>query len=269
MSPPELITSLKNPRVKAASELVAKRRARDEAGLFAVEGAREASRALASGFELTQVFACAELAGEEARGFLAAARGVERLDVTVPVFAKLVVREGSDGVLAIYRQRRRRLADLQLDQTPLILAVHGVEKPGNLGALLRSADGVGVDAVVLLDGTVDVYNPHVIRGSVGAVFALPVVQGTSAEFRAYCKQRGVRILAAALTDGSRVHHEESYVGATAVLVGSEAEGLPEDWVQAADGVVRIAMRGVADSLNVSVAGAVILYEALRQRSSRR
>lgn len=262
----EALTSMKNPRIKEALELMSKRRARDEAQLFAVEGAREALRAQASGLVAVRVFFCMSLATASTRMLLNATRDAEQIEVAETVFAKLAMREGSDGVLVLFRQRHLTLKDLNIGDSPLILAVHGVEKPGNLGALLRSADGAGVDAVVLLDNTVDLFNPHVIRGSVGAIFGLQVVVDNSVAFLSYCRVHKIRIVAAALSELAKPHFEESYKNATAVLLGSEADGLPDSWIQDADACVKIPMQGIADSLNVSVAGAVLLYEARRQRS---
>lgn len=268
LRPPLTVTSLKNPTVKATAELIAKRKVRDAEGLFVVEGAREIERALIGGFELVRFFECPDLGSPAGAKIQARVAGLtcERLIVGEPVFGKLAMRDGSDGLLAVFRQRHRRLGELELGATPLILALHGLEKPGNLGALLRTADGVGIDAVVLLDETVDLYNPHVVRGSVGALFGLQIARATSDEFGSFCRTRGIRVIAAALADDARPHYEASYSGPTAILLGSEAEGLPAAWIAKADERVMIPMRGLADSLNVSVAGAVVLYEALRQRT---
>lgn len=268
MRPPLKLTSAKNPTVKETADLLARRKERDASGLFVVEGAREIERALTAGFTLVRFFECAELGTEASRAVtmrVAKMVDVDRFDVNEIIFAKLAMREGSDGLLAVFKQQRRSLADAKLGANPLLLALHGLEKPGNLGALLRTADGVGVDAVVLLDDMVDLYNPHVVRGSVGALFGLQIVRATSDEFDAFCRRSNVNVVAAALAEGARPHYEADYTGGTAVLLGSEADGLPADWIKRASACVMIPMRGIADSLNVSVAGAVIMYEALRQR----
>jgi RNA methyltransferase, TrmH family len=262
------ISSARNPRVLAALEL-AKPRERARRGLFAVEGAREIARALAAGLDPVEAFWIAD--PSPAAAVVVAdlrARDVAAAEVTRAVFDRLVVRAGADGLYVIFaRPPTPGLADLTLGADPLLLVVHGVEKPGNLGALLRVADGAGVPAVIVLDQSADPTNPNLIRASLGTVFALPVVGATSAEFRAWCTARQIRVYAAALTDRSLPWSAVRYTGGAAILLGSEAYGLDDYWLGAADAVVRIPMAGVADSLNVATAGAILLYEAVRQRSA--
>lgn len=261
------ISSLKNPRVKAAIGL-SKSKARRETGLFTVEGAREIERALQSAYELEELFVCSKALSDDALGIVQkveAAGKAELYDVSPPVFAKMAMREDSDGLVAVMKQKRRELATLKLGKSPLILAAQGIEKPGNLGALLRSADGAGVDLVVLLDETLDLYHAHAIRASLGTAFSVPVVEATSEEFRAFCKKVGVKTFAAALSPRAVGHTDVAYKGGAAIVLGAEAGGLTGDWLEEADHVVKIPMRGIADSLNVSTAGAVLLYEAVRQR----
>ncbi len=261
------ISSLKNPRVKAAVDL-AKSKERRKTGRFTVEGAREIERALASGYELTELFVCAKALSD---GGLAIVQQVELkgdaelYDVSPPVFAKMAMREDSGGLVAVMKQKQRDLKTLKLGKNPLILAAQGIEKPGNLGALLRSADGAGVDVVVLLDETLDLYHPHAIRSSLGTAFSVPVVEASSDVFRTFCAEAGIKTFAAALTSRAVAHTDVSYGGGAAIVLGSEADGLTGDWLDGADHVVKIPMKGIADSLNVSTAGAVLLYEAVRQR----
>jgi TrmH family RNA methyltransferase len=267
------ITSARNPRVRAALEL-ASARERARRGVFAVEGAREIDRALAAGLRPVEAFWLpeAELSGPAA-AVVAALRsrpGLATAELSRAVFDRLVVREGADGVYVTFaRPAEVRLGDLRLPAAPLLVAVEGVEKPGNLGALLRVADGAGADAVAVLDGTVDPVNPNVIRASLGTVFAVPVVAAPSAEFRDWCGGQGIRVYAAAPAGRAVGYAAADYTGPAAVLLGSEARGLTPYWLEAADEVVRIPMRGTADSLNVATAGAVLLYEAVRQRATRR
>lgn len=268
MTSPLQITSPKNPRVKTLLELAGARRAREASGLFVVEGAREIDRALRSHFALKELYVCPEALSPAAALLVAAAAThseVERIDVTRVVYSKIAVREGVDGLVAVFYQKPHELAGLRLPATPLIVAVQGVEKPGNLGALLRSADGAGVDAVVVLDRALDLYNPHVIRASLGTVFSVPVATATSADFRALCRERGIRTYAAALAPEAMVCFAADFRGPVALVLGEEAHGLSADWLTAADATVMIPMRGLADSLNVSTAGAVLMYEAVRQR----
>ncbi len=262
------ITSLKNPRVKAAIDL-SKSKGRRATGLFTVEGAREIDRALKSGYELKELFVCAKALSDDALVLVQAAEAkgrAEMFDVTPPVFAKMAMREESDGLVAVMTQKHHELKDVKLSVKPLILAVQSIEKPGNLGALLRSADGAGVDAVVLLDQLLDLYHPHAIRSSLGTTFSVPVVEARSEEFREFCNKAGIRTHAAALSKRAIAHHAADYRSGAAIVLGSEADGLTADWLDEADDIVMIPMKGIADSLNVSSAGAVLLYEAVRQRS---
>jgi TrmH family RNA methyltransferase len=264
------ISSTRNPRILAALEL-AKSRERERRGEFAVEGAREIGRALAAGLAPVEAFWTPSLSAGAAAvvDALRAVPGIRTAEVTQGVFDRLVVRDGADGVYVVFaRPPALALADLALPAAPLLLAVQGVEKPGNLGALLRVADGAGVDAVVALDGTADPTNPNLIRASLGTVFALPLVGASSADFRAWAGDNGIAVYAAALADRAVPYAAADYAGGAAILLGSEARGLDAYWLDAADRVVRIPMAGVADSLNVATAGAVLLYEAVRQRSAR-
>ena len=264
------ITSARNARVRAALEL-ASARGRSRRGVFAVEGAREIGRALAAGLRPVEAFWLPEtdLSGPAAAvvAALRARPGLATAEVSPAVFDRLVVREGADGVYVVFALPAAvRLEDLRLPAAPLLVAVEGVEKPGNLGALLRVADGAGADAVAVLDGTVDAANPNVIRASLGTVFAVPVVAASSAEFRDWCTGRRIRVYAAAPAGHAADYAAADYTGPAAVLLGSEARGLTPYWLDAADEVVRIPMLGTADSLNVATAGAVLLYEAVRQRA---
>jgi RNA methyltransferase, TrmH family len=266
------INSARNPRIRAALDL-AKARERDRRGVFGVEGAREISRALAAGLRPVEAFWLPEGELSPPAGTVVAALlsrpEVAAAEVTAAVFDRLVVREGTDGVYVVFaRPPAVSLAGLRPARVPLLLAVEGVEKPGNLGALLRVADGAGADAVVVLDGTVDPVNPNVVRASLGTVFAVPVVAASSPEFRDWCGRHGISVYAAALADHALSYPDADCTGPVALLLGSEAHGLTPYWLDAADQVVRIPMRGIADSLNVATAGAVLLYEAVRQRAAR-
>lgn len=266
MRTPLKIESLKNQRIRDVMALD-KAKERKARGVFAMEGARELERALRCGYDALEVFVCNEALSEEARSVLRTlgARETPRFDVTPSVFAKLAMREGSDGLVAVLHQKSLELAELSLSAAPFVLAVEGVEKPGNLGAVLRAADGAGVDAVVVLDQTVDVYNPHVIRASLGTVFHVAVAVTSATEFHAFAAARGWSVYGAALSERTIDYGAADYGVACAVVLGSEAGGLSTFWLENATALVRIPMLGVADSLNVATAGAVIAYEARRQR----
>ena len=263
-----VLTSLKNPRVAAVLAL-GEAKHRQASGFFALEGAREIGRAVTAGYQLTELFICPEALSPAARDVLsqvALTAQVRHYQVSLAVFAKLAVRQASDGLVAVMAQRTLALADVKLPRLPLILALQGVEKPGNLGALLRSADGAGADLVVVLDRALDLYHPHVLRTSLGTVFSLAVVGASSRSFQSYCREHALAVHAAALTPTAVSYTAVDYTAGCVLLLGEEAAGLTPDWLAAAASCIKVPMLGAADSLNVSVAGAVLLYEARRQRS---
>jgi TrmH family RNA methyltransferase len=259
-----VISSVHNPRVREAAAL-RERRERERSGRVLVEGARESARALAAGWEADAAFVCRELLSGPAREVLAplsTRRGIA--EVTPHVFEKLALREGSDGLVVVLVRRERTLVEALGGDRSLVVALHGVEKPGNLGAIVRTADGVGATGVVLLEGSGDPLSPNAIRASLGTVFSLPVAGASSDELIELGRRLGVRFFAAALGEGARPPWAHDLRGPTCLVLGAEASGLPERWLAVAERV-QIPMRGVADSLNVGVAGAMLLYEALRQR----
>lgn len=259
------ITSLTNPRVKAAVRL-RDRRERDATGLTIVDGAREILRALDAGARVETMFMAEELI-RTADGHAVADR-VRQRATTVPVspavLAKVAFGERTDGLVAIVETPRRGLTDVALPDDPLIVIVEGVEKPGNLGAVLRTADGAGADLVVAADPRTDLFNPNAIRASLGTIFSLPVVVATSTETIAWLAGRGIRSLAA-VVDAPTDYATADLRGSVAIVFGSEADGLSEAWRTAGVQPISIPMRGIADSLNVSIAAAIVLYEAVRQR----
>ena len=253
----ERITSAQNPKIKHLLALQEKSRLRREEGLFVVEGRRELEHCLAAGFQLDTLFLCPEICPE-----FAAARTVY---VSKEVYAKIAYRGGTEGVIAEVRWKERSLDDLLPGKdSPLIMVMERVEKPGNLGAVLRSADAAGADGVILCDPLTDLYNPNLIRASIGAIFTVPVVACTSAEAIAWLKANNIRILTAQLQDSAPYYDVDMTCG-TALVMGTEATGLTDAWRQAADAHILIPMLGRLDSLNVSVSAAILLYEAVRQR----
>ena len=268
MTLPGPISSLTNPRVKAAVRL-RDRREREATGLTIVDGVRELSRALDAGIEVVEAFVCdAPIRDDDAREVVGRLAGTFGLTpVTEPVLAKLAFGDRSDGVVAVVRAPSTGLDGLTLGDEPLVVVVEAVEKPGNLGAILRTADGAGVDAVIAADARTDLFNPNAIRASLGTIFALPVATAASGEVLRWLAERKVRIVAARV-DAERIYTDTDLHGGIALVLGSEAEGLRSAWDDRRVEPVSIPMRGgVADSLNVSVAAAVLLYEALRQRSA--
>ena len=269
MSEPTL-ASPSNPRIKAAARL-RDRRERDATGLTLVDGARELRRALDAGVNVVEAFVCEPLlAGEDAR---AAIDSLRRRDVSVTTtteaaFAKLAFGDRSEGLVAVVRAPSLALDDLVVPAEPLIVVIEGVEKPGNVGAVLRSADGAGVDAVIAASPRTDLANPNVIRASAGTIFSVPMAAGPTDEVRRWLVDRRVRIVAARV-DGALDYTAVDLTGAVAIVVGSEAEGLTGTWAGADVVTIRLPMLGVADSLNVSVSAAILAYEARRQRDGQR
>ncbi len=264
----KLITSAHNQRIKDAAKL-RERRQRLRQGRFLIDGAREITRAVASGMGLIEAFICPELCtSDESRQAASALHdsSADLWQVTPEVFSRLAFGERHDGVVAVAQGQPISLADLQVPDGSLIAVVEGLEKPGNVGAVLRSADASGVAAVIVADPATDLYNPNCIRASLGTVFTLPVCVASADEALRWLRQRGARILAARV-DASQLYTQADWRGDVAVVLGSEAGGLTEAW-QANDIVpIRLPMCGAADSLNVSATAAVLFYEALRQRSS--
>ncbi len=266
----ETISSAQNPKIKALGELQEKSRARRREGLFVVEGRRELEHCLSAGFVPKTLFVCEEIIdAKELRNIVALA---ERLNpdaaiVRVPAFlySKIAYRGGTEGVIAEIECKERSLEDVILSDNPLVMVLESVEKPGNLGAVLRSADAAGADAVVVCDPLTDLCNPNLIRASVGAVFTRQVVTATSEEAIKWLKSRSIQILTAQLQD-SEPYYETPMTGGTAIVMGTESTGLTELWRQAADAHIRIPMLGQLDSLNVSVSAAILLFEAVRQRN---
>ena len=192
---------------------------------------------------------------------------VRCFEVSREVYEKVAYRGSTEGVIAEVRTRSLQLDDLKLGEHPLIVVLESVEKPGNLGAILRSADASGVDAVVVCDPLTDLYNPNLIRSSVGAAFTVPCVACRSEECIAFLKQRGIKILTAQLQD-SHLYYDTDMTCGTAIVMGTEHSGLTPQWRQAADSHIRIPMQGRVDSLNVSVSAAILMFEAVRQRLTR-
>ena len=184
--------------------------------------------------------------------------------VSENVYERIAYRGSTEGVIAIMKAKEHRLENLQLPENPLIVVLESVEKPGNLGAVLRSADAAQADAVIVCDPLTDLYNPNLIRSSIGAIFTVPTVACTSEECIAFLKQHGIQILTAQLQD-SKLYYDTDMTGGTAIVMGTESTGLTDQWRQAADAHIRIPMLGRLDSLNVSVSAAILLFEAVRQR----
>ncbi|MBL7905896.1 MAG: RNA methyltransferase [Bacteroidales bacterium] len=258
----ELITSVNNPRVRNLMVLMQKSRERRKQNLVVVEGLRETSVALTNGFQLRHLYVCPDVAREGDYLPLAAEGTVTFIGKGV--FEKLAYREGSDGCIALLEARWLGLSGVKLRNNPLVIVLEAVEKPGNLGAILRTADAADVDAVIVCDPLTDIYNPNVIRSGIGCVFSRQVVACSSEDAQQWLRENGIRSYAAELKASSR-YHLNNYTGPTAFVMGTEADGLTQSWIDFCDERVIIPMLGSIDSLNVSVSTAVLVFEAKRQR----
>ena len=263
------ITSPQNEMIKAVVRL-SKKSERDETGLIAIEGAREIAQAIRAGVALEGVYYCPEIiATDEERALLVTLRerNMPLLSVAAPAFKKIAYREDSGGFVAVAEKPHQGLDDLRTDPVALFLAVDAVEKPGNLGALFRSADGAGVSGIIISAPKTDLYNPNVIRASLGTVFSVPVAVARAQHAIGWLKSKGIAIITTS-PEADALYTAADMVSPCAIIVGSENEGLGREWIEASDLSVRIPMKGTADSLNVSVTAAILLYEALRQREKR-
>ncbi len=271
----EQITSAQNPKVKLLLELQEKSRTRREKGLFVVEGRRELEHCLEAGYQAATVFVCPEIFGEaipalgegQTIGEIPAlGEDINVIEVPAHLYDKIAYRGGTEGIIAEMKAKPHTLDDLRLGESPLVVILESVEKPGNLGAVLRSADAAGADAVIICDPRTDLYNPNLIRSSIGGIFTVQSAAATSEETIAWLKARKIQILTAQLQD-SEWYYDTDMKRGTAIVIGTEATGLTDAWRVAADAHIKIPMLGRLDSLNASVSAAILLFEAVRQRNS--
>lgn len=266
----ETVTSAQNPKIKTLLSLQEKARLRKEMGLFVVEGRRELEHCVHAGFEIDTVFFCPEIFGLtlSAAGQTPEVLEKARQIVNVPaeLYNKIAYRGGTEGIIAEVKSRELSLDSLKLPENPLIVVLESVEKPGNLGAVLRSADAAGADAVLICDPLTDLYNPNLIRASIGAVFTVQTVCCSSEEAINWLKANKIKLYTAQLQDSSW-YYDTDMKGATAIAIGTEATGLTDAWREAADAHIKIPMLGELDSLNASVSAAILLFEAVRQRNA--
>lgn len=264
----EFISSPQNAKVKFLLNLQQKSSARKKNELFVAEGLREIQHCVDAGFEVDSIFYCTGLsrASELQHLLESLPSAVKRFEVSPQVYEKIAYRDGTEGVIAEIKVRHLGLEDLNLGPAPLIIVLESVEKPGNLGAVLRSADAAKADALIVCDPLTDLFNPNLIRSSVGAAFTVPTVACSSQECIEFLKERGIKILTAQLQD-SELYYNTPMTGGTAIVMGTESTGLSQAWRKAADAHIRIPMLGQIDSLNVSVSAAILLFEAVRQRNS--
>lgn len=256
-----VIESIQNPRIKNLLKLQEKSRERKKQGLFVVEGIQENKMALEAGFQLVESYVCEEL-------FLNSfkiPKGNE-FYVTPSLFEKIAYRGTTGGIIGVYKSQSKTLNDIRLPENPLIVILEAVEKPGNLGAVLRTCDGAGVDLLIVCDALVDFYNPNVIRSSVGTIFTNQFLSADKNELVDWLKNNKVQIFSTFLRDDTKNLYEVNFQKSSAIVLGTEAFGLSDFWAQNSDHLIKIPMNGKVDSLNVSNAAAICIYEAVRQKS---
>jgi TrmH family RNA methyltransferase len=257
------ITSIQNPYIKSLVLLQEKAKARKQSGIFMIEGQREITLALKGGYEIETILYLPELISENEIDKLIKPE-TERIEINAAVYQKLAYRDTTEGILAVAKTKSMRLSDLKLSDNPLILVAEAPEKPGNIGALLRTADAAKLDAVIIANPKSDFYNPNVVRSSVGCLFTNQIATGTTTEIIDFLKQRNINFYCATLQN-STSYHTQDYTVPTALVVGTEATGLTQEWREAATQNIIIPMQGEIDSMNVSVAAAILIFEAKRQR----
>lgn len=254
---PEIITSPANPKIKHLRALQEKNRLRRSEKLIIVEGKKEIDRARAAHFRLKELFVCPDIARGEYP---------EATFISHDIFQKIAYRDTSDGLIGVFEEPTLTLDNLQLSSRPFIIIVEGVEKPGNLGAIIRSADGAGVDAVIVTDERCDIWNPHAIRASVGTIFSTQIIASSNQAVANFLINHQIKPYAAELTDTAIPYTVPDYSQATALIVGTEAEAVSDFWLERAT-AIQLPMHGINSSLNVSNAAAILLYEVVRQRSA--
>ncbi len=261
-----MITSLQNPLIRNVLVLQDKPRERRKQELFVVEGVREIGLAIGAGYELTALFYCPDIFPEDHLDrLLADVQGpCEMIEISYPIFSRLAYRQESGGLIVLVRYSKKTLQDLRLPENPLVLVLESVEKPGNLGAILRTADAAGVSAVVVCDPQTDLYNPNTIRASLGTIFTNQVSVATSRETLDWLRANNFSIYGASL-NAEAWYHQARFGDRSAIIMGSEASGLSGFWLDNADELIKIPMHGKVDSLNVSTSAAILVFEVIRQR----
>jgi len=257
------ITSAQNQFIKSLLLLQEKAKARKQTGTFLIEGKREILLAIKGGYQINTLLFYSELITEKEINNLVQ-NTTDLIEINKDIFEKLAYRESTEGVIAVANSKSFSLSDLKLKENPLLLIAEAPEKPGNIGALLRTADAANLDAVIIANPNGDLYNPNIIRSSVGCLFTNQIATGTTSEIIAFLKERKINFYCATLQN-STSYYTQDYTTPSAIVVGTEATGLSEEWREAATQNIIIPMQGEIDSMNVSVAAAILIFEAKRQR----
>ena len=257
------ISSVQNPFIKSLVLLQEKAKSRKQTGTFLIEGQREITLAIKGGYTIETVLFLPELISQTQIVKLTNNQ-IELIEISKEIYQKLAYRDTTEGILAIAKTKSLQLSDLKLSKNPLILIAEAPEKPGNIGALLRTADAAHLDAVIIANPKSDLYNPNIVRSSVGCLFTNQIATGTTSEIITFLKERKINFYCATLQN-STSYHTQDYTTPTALVVGTEATGLTEEWRDEATQNIIIPMQGEIDSMNVSVAAAILIFEAKRQR----
>ena len=260
---PDIITSTRNPRIKSLINLQ-KPKERKARGLFIIEGYRELIQAVHAGYEVMEMYYCPEIAGNKLSEF-PQSNFSEVFEIDKKVYEHLAYRDSTEGFVAVAKMRHHEIQDIILPSEPLILILETIEKPGNLGAVLRTADAANIDAVILCDNRTDLYNPNVVRSSLGCIFTRQIALLDSGSTIKWLKEKKIQIIVSSL-QAEHYYHTTGFTSPSAIIMGSESNGISDQWIDAADKIVKIPMYGRVDSMNVSVSAAIFIYEAIRQRN---
>jgi TrmH family RNA methyltransferase len=258
------ITSSQNPYIKSLLQLQEKAKARKQSGTFLIEGIREIELAIKGNYEIETILFLPELVSETQLKKIVVSSAVENIEISKEVYQKLAYRDTTEGILAVAKTKSLQLSDLNLPQNPLILVMESIEKPGNIGAILRTCDAAKVDAVIIANPKTDLYNPNIVRSSVGCLFTNQIATASTEDTINYLIENKINFYSATLQN-STSYHTQNYTTPTALVVGTEATGLTQLWREKATQNIIIPMQGAIDSMNVSVAAAILLFEAKRQR----
>ncbi|RXR19441.1 RNA methyltransferase [Flavobacterium amnicola] len=258
------ITSAQNPYIKSLILLQEKAKERKKTGTFLIEGVREIELATKGGYTIETILFLSEIISESQINKLVR-NDISLIEISKEVYQKLAYRDTTEGILAVAKTKSFSLSDLKLPKNPLVLVAEAPEKPGNIGAMLRTADAANLDAVIIANPKSDIYSPNIVRSSVGCLFTNQIATGTTSEIISFLNEKNIHFYAATLQN-STSYHEQDYTKPTALVVGTEATGLSEEWRNAATQNIIIPMQGAIDSMNVSVAAAILIFEAKRQRN---
>ena len=256
------ITSAQNPFIKSLVLLQEKAKVRKQSGTFLIEGIREIELAIKGNYEIETILICFEVIDKSFNPSIF--QSLNTIEISKEVYQKLAYRDTTEGIIAVAKTKSHQLLDLQLPENPLILVMESIEKPGNIGAMLRTCDAAKVDAVIIANPKTDLYNPNMVRSSVGCLFTTQISTASTEETIAFLQQNNINFYSATLQN-STSYHTQNFTKPTALVVGTEATGLTEPWREKATQNIISPMQGEIDSMNVSVAASILLFEAKRQR----